>query len=97
MIVKRLLNLYMKCITTTCTYMYLLMHAHHIKKLTGTLQQSILFTYTSKNFHPALYSSRLLIYNPSGSKLHFEITGVDLNCLHPQEYLNDKIIDFYLM
>ena len=46
------------------------------------------------------------MYRPSGSKLHFEITGGDLNCLHPHggdlnclhphEYLNDKIINFYL-
>ncbi|KAL5474078.1 hypothetical protein EMCRGX_G028652 [Ephydatia muelleri] len=40
--------------------------------------------------------TKLLMYRPSGSKLHFEITGGDLNCLHPHEYLNDKIINFYL-
>eukprot|EP00731_Ephydatia_muelleri_P028369 Em0020g13a len=39
---------------------------------------------------------KLLMYRPSGSKLQFEITGGDLNCLHPHEYLNDKIINFYL-
>eukprot|EP00731_Ephydatia_muelleri_P039236 Em1250g1a len=40
--------------------------------------------------------TKLLMYRPSGSKRHFEITGGDLNCLHPHEYLNDKIINFYL-
>ncbi len=37
------------------------------------------------------------MYQPPGSKLSLEITELDLDCLEPGEYLNDKIIDFYLM
>ncbi len=39
----------------------------------------------------------MLAYKPPGSKLNLEITELDMDCLVPGEYLNDKIIDFYLM
>ena len=39
---------------------------------------------------------RLLTYKPVGSKLSMDMMSADLECLEPGEYLNDKIIDFYL-
>jgi len=54
------------------------------------------------SFPPSLLPSlplspRLLSYKPAGSKLNLEIVEADLDCLYRGEYLNDKIIDFYLM
>ena len=40
--------------------------------------------------------SRLLTYKPQGSKVTLDIMSADVECLDPGEYLNDKIIDFYL-
>lgn len=39
---------------------------------------------------------RLVTYKPQGSKVMLDIMSADVECLDPGEYLNDKIIDFYL-
>ena len=42
------------------------------------------------------FGRRLLTYKPQGSKVTLDIMSADVECLDPGEYLNDKIIDFYL-
>ncbi len=40
---------------------------------------------------------RLLTYNvPAGSKVNIELSTHDLDTLLPGEYINDKVVDFYL-
>ena len=39
---------------------------------------------------------RELLYKPKGCKDGVELMTDDVTCLHPGEYLNDKIMDFYL-
>ena len=49
----------------------------------------------SENTNDAL-AFRLFTYKPVGSKMTLDIMSADVECLDPGEYLNDKIIDFYL-
>lgn len=40
---------------------------------------------------------RLLTYNvPAGCKVNIEVSTHDVDTLSPREYLNDKVVDFYL-
>ena len=39
---------------------------------------------------------RLLCYKPKGCKVGVELMTTDVETLEPGEYLNDKIMDFYL-
>ena len=39
----------------------------------------------------------VLTYKPKQSNTVLSITGLDMQCLQVGEYLNDKIINFYLM
>lgn len=46
---------------------------------------------------PALMLTyRLLTYKPKGCKVGVELRTMDVETLDPGEYLNDKIMDFYL-
>ena len=36
------------------------------------------------------------MYKPPGSKVSLEVTTLDMESLAPEEYVNDKIMDFYL-
>ena len=49
-----------------------------------------------RQFYSISHVSRLLTYKPQGSKVTLDIMSADVECLEPGEYLNDKIIDFYL-
>ena len=39
---------------------------------------------------------RLLTYKPEGCKFGVELMSMDMETLNPGEFLNDKIMDFYL-
>ncbi|CAI8051772.1 Sentrin-specific protease 6, partial [Geodia barretti] len=39
----------------------------------------------------------ILTYKPEGSRVNIEISEMDLDCLERGVYLNDRVIDFYLM
>lgn len=38
----------------------------------------------------------IAVYKPLGGKVNIEVTVLDLESLAPDEYVNDKIMDFYL-
>ena len=47
--------------------------------------------------HPPPPPPRILTYKPEETTVNIEISEMDLACLEPGIYLNDRVIDFYLM
>ena len=46
---------------------------------------------------PRSFPASILTYKPEGTRVNIEISEMDLDCLEPNVYLNDRVIDFYLM
>ena len=61
------------------------------------IYNTYMYMYMCIIMYNQLLGCRLLTYKPAGSKLHLEITVQDIFCLERGEYLNDHIMDFYLM